>query len=173
MKQIKTIILLSLMMAMAAKVQAQYTLSYTYDESGNRVQRIAILDVKKMAQNTVNDSITSKDTAVMNTILAEIDRIAETSSGVLQESDSNNTLLESAIINVYPNPASDKVVVSYSSTCPKCVLRIFDIEAKQVLETTGIDTQTEIDVSNLRIGSYFLTITTEDGKSQGWKIVKK
>ena len=158
---------------MAAKVQAQYTLSYTYDESGNRVQRTAILDVQKMAQNTVNDSITPKDTAVMNTILAEIDRIAETSAGVLQELDSNNTLLESAIINVYPNPASDKVVVSYTTSCPKCELRIFNIEAKQVLETTGIDMQTEIDVSNLRIGTYYLTITTEDGKSQGWKIVKK
>jgi len=42
-----------------------------------------------------------------------------------------------------------------------------------VFETTGIDLQTEIDVSNLKIGSYYLTITTEDGKSQGWKIVKK
>ena len=173
MKQIKTIILLCIILAMAAKVQAQYTLSYTYDESGNRVQRIATLDVKKIAQNTVNDSITPKDTAVMNTILAEIDRIAETSAGILQESDSNNTLLESAIMNVYPNPASDKIVVSYSATCPKCVLRIYNIEAKQVFETTDIDTKTEIDVSNFRIGSYFLTITTEDGKSQGWKIVKR
>jgi len=173
MKKTKIIILLCLLVFMAAKVQAQYTLTYTYDESGNRVQRTAILDVQKMAQNTVNDSITPKDTAVMNTILAEIDSVAETNARVIQETDSNNTLLESAIINVYPNPASDKVVVSYSATCQKCVLRIYNIEAKQVFETTGIDLQTEIDVSNLKIGSYYLTITTEDGKSQGWKIVKK
>jgi len=36
MKQIKTIILLCLLVFMAAKVQAQYTLTNTYDESGNR-----------------------------------------------------------------------------------------------------------------------------------------
>lgn len=62
MKQIKTIILLCFLGFMAVKVQAQYTLTYSYDESGNRVQRTATLDVQKMAQNTVNDSITPKDT---------------------------------------------------------------------------------------------------------------
>lgn len=173
MKQTKIIMLLCLLVFMATKLQAQYSLSYTYDESGNRVQRTAILDVQKMAQNTVNDSITPKDTAVMNTILADIDRIAETSASTIQEPDSNNTLLESAIMNVYPNPASDKVVVSYTTSCPKCELRIFNIEAKQVYEAKGINKETEIDVSNLRVGTYYLTITTEDGKSQGWKIVKK
>jgi len=63
-------------------------------------------------------------------------------------------------------------MVSYSATCAECLIRIFDIEARQVYEAKGINKETEIDVSNLKPGTYYLSITTEDGKRQGWKIVK-
>jgi hypothetical protein len=80
---------------------------------------------------------------------------------------------EQSIINVYPNPASDKVVVSYSATCAECLIRIFDVEAKQVYEAKGVDKETEIDISNLKTGMYYLTIVTSTGKHLGWKIVKQ
>jgi len=150
------------MMAMAAEAQTLYNISYKYDQSGNRYERRCTLQVAKMAQNELNDSITPKDTAIMNEILA----------GIQDSTAQNSALTEQSIINVYPNPTSDKVVVSYTASCPKCVLRIFNIEAKQVYEAKSINKETEIDVSNLKSGVYYLSITTEDGKRQGWKIVK-
>ncbi len=137
-------------------LQAQ--ISFQYDSNGNRTARI--LDVTKCS-----NPVTKTD----STVLAAAD------SALLQAiNEQNNTPLveEQSIINVYPNPASDKVVVSYTASCPKCVLRIFTIEARQVYEAKGINKETEIDVSNLKSGVYYLSITTEDGKRQGWKIVK-
>ncbi len=138
-------------------MQAQ--ISFQYDANGNRTART--IDVTKCS-----NPVTKTD----STVLAAAD------SALLQAiNGQNNTTLmeEQAIINVYPNPASDKVVVSYTASCPKCVLRIFNIEARQVYEAKGINKETEIDVSNLKTGVYYLSITTEDGKRQGWKIVKQ
>ena len=163
MKKAKIIILLSLMMAMAAEAQTLYNISYKYDQSGNRIERRCTLQVAKMAQNELNDSITPKDTAIMNEIVA----------GIQDSNAQNSAITEQSIINVYPNPTSDKVVVSYSSVCASCQLRIYNSEAKQVYESKGVDKQTEIDLSHLGTGVYYLSITTEDGKGQGWKIVKR
>ena len=151
------------MMAMAAEAQTLYNISYTYDQSGNRITRRCTLQVNKMAQNELNDSITPKDTTIMNEILA----------GIQDSTAQNATAAEQSIINVYPNPATDKVVVSYSTACASCQLRIFNSEAKQVYESKGVDKETEIDLSQLGIGVYYLSITTAEGKRQGWKIVKQ
>jgi len=136
-------------------MQAQiYRYSMSYDANRNRTNRLLTKSINNPVFGTDSSVIAVADSALLNAINADK---AET---------------ESAIINLYPNPASDRVVVSYTASCPKCVLRIFTIEAKQVYEAKGINKETEIDVSNLKSGMYYLSITTEDGKCQGWKIVK-
>ena len=116
-----------------------------------------------MLQNEVNDSITPKGTTIMNEILA----------GIQDSTAQNSAITEQSIINVYPNPTSDKVVVSYSTACASCQLRVYNSEVKQVYESKGVDKETEIDLSQLGIGVYYLSITTAEGKKQGWKIVKR
>ena len=126
----------------------------SYDANGNRTNRLLTKSINNPVFGTDSSVIAVADSALLNAINADK---AET---------------EQSIINVYPNPASDKVVVSYSATCAECLIRIFDIEARQVYEAKGIDKETEIDISNLKSGTYYLSITSEDGKRQGWKIVK-
>jgi hypothetical protein len=158
MKHIKQIAL-AILLLIPCLMQAQITYHYSmgYDANGSRISRLLLRKLDNPVTGTDSAVIAVADSALLNAINADKEEALAT---------------EQSIINVYPNPASDKVVVSYSATCPECLIRIFNVEAKQVYEAKGIDKETEIDISNLKSGVYYLSIITEDGKRQGWKIVK-
>ena len=139
--------------------QTTYNYTMQHDANGSRLNRT--LETSKM-----NTPVTPTD----STVLVAADSALYQS---ITEANNQLTVAEQSIINVYPNPTSDKVVVSYSTACASCQLRIYNSEAKQVYESKGVDKQTELDLSQLRTGVYYLSITTEDGKGQGWKIVKR
>ena len=130
----------------------------SYDTNGNRTSRLPLRSITNPVTGTDSAVIAVADSALLNAINADKEETLATGQ---------------SIINVYPNPASDKVVVSYSATCAECLIRIFNVEAKQVYEAKGIDKQTEIDISNLKSGMYYLTVVTNTGKHLGWKIVKQ
>lgn len=144
--------------------QTTYSYTMAHDANGSRTNRLlTVTKCSNPVTKTDSTVLAAADSALLQAINAEKE-VRTNPDGI--------AVAEQTIINVYPNPASDKVVVSYTASCPKCVLRIFNIEAKQVYEAKGINKETEIDVSNLKTGTYYLSITTEDGKRQGWKIVK-
>lgn len=152
---------LAMMLMISCQSWAQTTYNYTmeYDANGSRFNRT--LETSKM-----NTPVTPTD----STVLVVADSALYQS---ITEANNQLTVAEQSIVNVYPNPTSDKVVVSYSTSCASCQLRIYNSEAKQVYESKGVDKQTEIDLSQLRTGVYYLSITTAEGKKQGWKIVKR
>jgi len=154
-KKISIAILLLVPCLMQAQIIYKYSMSY--DANGNRENRVQLKSITNPVTGTDSAVIAVADSALLNAINADKEEALAT---------------EQSIINVYPNPASDNVVVSYSASCPECLIRIFNVEARQVYEAKGIDKQTEIDISNLKSGVYYLSIITEDGKRQGWKIVK-
>lgn len=160
MKQFKQIFL-AILLIIPCMSWAQTTYNYTmqYDANGSRLNR-------KLATSKMNTPVTPTD----STVLVAADSALYQS---ITEANNQPASEEQSIINVFPNPTSDKVVVSYSTACASCQLRIYNSEAKQVYESKGVDKQTEIDLSQLRIGVYYLSITTAEGKKQGWKIVKR
>jgi hypothetical protein len=66
--------------------------------------------------------------------------------------------------SVYPNPASDYIIVSTTVSVPYTVT-IFDSLGKQVLVQTERNMQANIDVSNISSGIFFLEIRTENSKT--------
>ena len=160
----KTIqITLAILLLLPSITWSQNSYSMAHDANGNRTNRIMMRRMNNPVVGADSTVLAIADSALLQAINAQKEQANPTEVATAQQS----------IINVYPNPTSDKVMVSYSVACPQCVLRIFNIEAKQVYETKGIDKITEIDVSNLKSGTYYLSIITEDGKRQGWKIVKQ
>lgn len=70
-------------------------------------------------------------------------------------------------VSIYPNPAQDYIFVSenYQS------LSIFNVNGSQVLFVQ--DNQTQIDVSNLSSGVYFIQMNTLEGNLKQSKFIKK
>ena len=69
-------------------------------------------------------------------------------------------------INVYPNPTANRIYIQ-AENVKKTAL--FDLMGRKVIETN----QNQIDLGNLNNGSYILEVTTDNSKSQSFKIIKQ
>jgi hypothetical protein len=80
--------------------------------------------------------------------------------------DNGNELL------VYPNPTNDKTIINLSGVTDKLEISIFDIQGKciekQIKQPLNGYLETSIDVSNLKKGTYFINL-----KSNQYKQTKK
>lgn len=73
-------------------------------------------------------------------------------------------------ISIYPNPAKDKIYLKgFSSEIT--LLQIFSIQGKLIQKSTNIST--EIDISQLKSGMYFIEISTSEGHKNIQKFIKK
>ncbi len=63
-------------------------------------------------------------------------------------------------VDVYPNPASDFVVINFAkvSNFGKVEMQITDISGKLILEKSITSSETEIDIKQLAVGTYFIEI---------------
>ena len=68
---------------------------------------------------------------------------------------------------VYPNPANETVFVSIPGTHYPVRIAITDINGKEILQTT----QTQISVSDLAKGLYFVRVELESGESVVKKVI--
>lgn len=66
---------------------------------------------------------------------------------------------KAAAIKIYPNPASDILVVDAGSLKAKLILTIFDMNGKQVRMINSRLKRNEINISNLPAGTYVLKMT--------------
>lgn len=91
-------------------------------------------------------------------------KISNSSLGV-EQVDLNN-------IAVFPNPTSDKIMVSLNANCENVRIGVLDISGKEVLTSTlkNVDV-VQLDLSNLSSGIYQMVILTDFGKAYK-KIVK-
>jgi hypothetical protein len=72
-------------------------------------------------------------------------------------------------VQVYPNPTSGKLYLQ--STIPIINLELFDIQGNKIKEVK--DPESSIDISELKIGIYFINGILENGTVWGQKIIKK
>lgn len=80
------------------------------------------------------------------------------------------------ILDIYPNPATDRANLTFTNTGDAAQLMVFDMTGKQVWSQNlnggnGL-TQTSIDVSSLNAGVYFVTLFTTEGKATQKLIVQ-
>jgi hypothetical protein len=69
-------------------------------------------------------------------------------------------------IHVYPNPTANRVYIQAENITKA---ELFDLMGRKVMETN----QDQIDISNMSSGSYILQVTTQNNKTQSFKIIKQ
>lgn len=81
--------------------------------------------------------------------------------------------IETAAITakVYPNPAADVLNISVAE--PMASIELVGVDGRIVLNTSASGLETTVDVSGLRPGVYYYTITTENGNVARNSFVKK
>lgn len=82
---------------------------------------------------------------------------------------STKEVAKESLISVYPNPASDVLIVSWKGNKEEKA-EIFNMEGRKVMETTIGSDRNKIDVSNLPSGNYILTVK---GLELSAKFIKK
>jgi hypothetical protein len=78
-------------------------------------------------------------------------------------------------LEVFPNPATNNLIVSYKSVAKEANVSITNLQGKNV-NSTPIKlgtTQTSIDISSLNKGTYIVTFLDADGNKSSKKIIKK
>jgi hypothetical protein len=80
-------------------------------------------------------------------------------------------LANNAIVDIYPNPATDIITVVYTTTDRSGTISLFDMNGRKVLaestSTSGLQTR-PIALNTVTSGIYFLSISSENGR-----VVKK
>ncbi|GGB64868.1 hypothetical protein GCM10007424_00980 [Flavobacterium suaedae] len=79
---------------------------------------------------------------------------------------------ENNLFTVYPNPASGNVNIAVNNFTGEAQINVTDVLGKTVLNSTISDANTNIDVSSLKTGVYFITLQAQD-KSATKKVVIK
>ena len=73
------------------------------------------------------------------------------------------TIEEENIITIYPNPANEKITIENSALNNDATISIFNNEGQLVLQQTTNQAKTEIAVSTLANGLYFVKVNNESG----------
>ena len=88
---------------------------------------------------------------------------------MLMSADYNYTLasissISNTTMNIFPNPASDKLSFEYSNPSNDATISVIDIAGRVVLNQILVDGKNVVEVSNLSEGAYFLN--TQSGKDK-------
>ena len=77
------------------------------------------------------------------------------------------------IISTYPNPVTDLLTLKVESLDgSELTFRLFNNEGKMVSSDKLLDSETDIDMSNLAPGTYFLQVFMEKDAVKTFKIIK-
>lgn len=97
----------------------------------------------------------------------EVDEIMITGAEILGIGEKNTI---EANVNIYPNPASDKVFISSDKNYPLSV-NIYSLLGTKVLEEISFTGEGSIDIGNINGGIYLLHFTDENGNTAIRKLV--
>ena len=64
-------------------------------------------------------------------------------------------------LSLFPNPATDKITVERSGTVKETNLAIVDIEGQEFITSQITEPKTQVDISNLTSGVYFVRVTND------------
>lgn len=76
------------------------------------------------------------------------------------------------VVNLYPNPTSGILTVSFSNNKNIELIRLYNIEGKEMLvENVTSSNQVELDITNLKTGVYFLKVISKN-QTSSFKVFK-
>lgn len=133
----------------ASTLPAQSLVCFSYDDAGNRVLR-----------KTCLPQISASDGVDVGTPMA--------SQELLPVRERENSVAEPFDFLLYPNPTSGIFQIELQGA-EKAMLRIFDQNARMLLERTVGNSQ--IDISDQPVGIYVLWIKPEEGPAKSQIIV--
>ena len=136
--------LLGLLLFSSLAVKAQSKIGYSYDSSGNRVERTIVLETVKKAK----------------------------ASPEIERSFTDN--IDERNVKIYPNPTQGQLRIDISrlGNGDKCTLSLYTISGDLIFKDSNAGTTNCIDISNQKTGLYLLKITINENTST-WKIIKQ
>jgi hypothetical protein len=149
------------------------SVSYLYDASGNRLERIINM---KMLTPPPQDSTES--------IIDDEKDIAKYGQDVVQNTESGDEnektqeiytdVLGKTQISIYPNPTRGLLTIKISNLPEHSAssLTLFDMQGKVITQKQQLSDENKLDISTQPVGVYIMQITIED-EVTNWKIVKQ
>jgi flagellar hook protein FlgE len=170
MKSTPTLLLFLSILISSISLYSQYSyFEYTYDASGNRTQRKVIIITPtppQAAAAVVPD--TARQEVVASTPAPDSTQSFKTEDATIVKTNSTTLL----IADVYPNPTYGivNVMISEQGTFTGV---LYNMEGKAVMQEALNSGQNMMDLSNVGDGQFILRITSADGRTQEFKIIKK
>lgn len=135
------------------------TISYGYDNNGNRTSRTIYLG-NKFLQNSDSTSVTD----TVNYVLVDTTNVKDKP---IETKIANNK------VSIYPNPVKYYLEVEIKEIADsKAEIYISDEFGKTTDKIIVASNRNRIDFSQKASGIYFIKITIDD-KSESWKIIKE
>jgi hypothetical protein len=130
--------------------KAQNTVSYHYDDAGNRIDRVIVLDVSFAATTEASESRTKKKKVSYEEELGQFKVI------------------------IYPNPTQGELKVEIQTTEEReqATFMVYDLSGSLLINKTSSRDITKLDLSPYPLGTYILRVSTGTYRSE-WKIVKQ
>ncbi len=172
----KRIILVGLVLLLAMRLFGQ-TVSYTYDENGNRHTRtISVRKLNSMVKFPITDP---KQLGAQKNQMArglEIGSTVETADEKGKDDITRERIKteEGEIgFNIYPNPNKGliKIDISNMPLNSDSEMKLYDLNGKELKVQRNFDNHSEIDISQYIDGIYILRIMINE-KRVDWKIIK-
>lgn len=153
----------------------QNIIRFTYDQAGNRIKReLTVYDPCSGSGATASRSST------LPLIQANTLPIAVSAQNAATD-DATNTVAESTEtqpltwekqVCVYPNPVQTEIHIQTNGV-PVAQVQVWSTDGKMMRTVAQPQAQYSIDVQAYPAGTYYIHITTTDGKQNNWTIVKQ
>lgn len=145
-----TSILWVMLLTSSLKSHGQTTVSYNYDDAGNRKERIITLDVSSAATAEASESRTKKKKVSYEEQVGEFKVI------------------------IYPNPTQGELKVEIQTTEERqeATFMVYDLSGSLLINKTSTRDITKLDLSPYPLGTYILRVSTGTYRSE-WKVVKQ
>jgi len=147
-------ILISLFLfSFTLSLSAQSYIQYSYDDTGNRIQRKLVLSLLGEGSEEVANRDASDSTLGLG---------VEEAATLLQQRT-----------QVFPNPTQELLQVQFQEALPGgATIELFDMAGKRILRQPMPDTSTMLDIGSQQPGTYILIIRGKDFSAR-WKVVKQ
>lgn len=172
----KRIILVCLVLLLVMRLFGQ-TVSFTYDENGNRVSRT--ITVQRLNSNETKSLLT--DPKQLGTQNSRAKSLEVGGSSKTADAKGQDEIIRERIkteegeigFNVYPNPNKGlvKIDISNMPLNSDSEMKLYDLNGNELKVLRNFDNHSEIDISQYRDGIYILRIKINE-KRVDWKIIK-
>lgn len=145
-KSKQALMLFMLLAAYALQGRAQNTISYTYDQAGNRISRITI----PIGQNKAKRNTETTDSVVVKDVLGKLE------------------------VKIFPNPTKGALGVDLTGINPDIITRIsvYGGQGAQLYNAVAIEGLNPLDFSKYPEGWYILRIEAGTERKE-YKIIKQ